>query len=82
MELYRFIQFPKLVAPFPVYSQFQPTSSESDELDVFKAEEIQARKEGLPYLPVKSGPGQYVTVCSQVLSVDDCQCQMVTVNVS
>lgn len=76
-----------MVAPFPVYSEFQPTNSESEELDVFKAEEIQAQKEGLPYLPVKSGPGQYVTGCSQALSVagvscllpvsvDDCQCQL------
>lgn len=71
-----------MVAPFPVYSEFQPTNSESDELDVFKAEEIQARKEGLPYLPVKSGPGQYVTGCSQALPVADCQCQLLTVNVS
>lgn len=80
-----------MVAPFPVYSEFQPTNSESDELDVFKAEEIQARKEGLPYLPVKSGPGQYMTRCSQALSVasvswwlslsvDDCQCQLMTVS--
>lgn len=51
-----------------MYSQFQPTLSETDELDVFKAEEIQARKEGLPYLPVKSGPGQYVTLQSSSVS--------------